>query len=267
MATFDPWLDRWALEIDGSPIRTASSDLLPVLRDGAPAMLKIARTREEQRGASILKWYAGEGAVRVLEIDGPALLLERIRSNQSLADMSKGGHDDAATRILCATVKRLHAERAWAVPTNLVPLDTWFRSLMVSQNQVLARSAAAARELLVDSRDPGVLHGDIHHGNVLHDVNRGWLAIDPKGLWGERSFDYANIFCNPDLETATAPGRLARQIAIVASKAGLDARRLLKWVLAYAGLSAAWCLEERQDATLPLTVAQIASEQLNAANH
>jgi streptomycin 6-kinase len=34
-----------------------------------------------------------------------------------------------------------------------------------------------------------------------HDVPdfgaRGWLAIDPKGLYGERGFDYANIFCNP----------------------------------------------------------------------
>jgi len=34
---------------------------------------------------------------------------------------------------------------------------------------------------------------------------RGWLAIDPKGLCGERGFDFVNIFCNPDFALATAP--------------------------------------------------------------
>jgi streptomycin 6-kinase len=42
----------------------------------------------------------GNGAVRVLEIDGPALLLERPQGNQSLVEMSKEGLDDEATRIL-----------------------------------------------------------------------------------------------------------------------------------------------------------------------
>jgi streptomycin 6-kinase len=37
------------------------------------------------------------------------------------------------------------------------------------------------------------------------------LAIDPKRLVGERGFDYANIFCNPDRHTATSPQRLSRQ--------------------------------------------------------
>lgn len=30
------------------------------------------------------------------------------------------------------------------------------------------------------------LHGDLHHGNVLDFGASGWLAIDPKGLKGER---------------------------------------------------------------------------------
>src|SRR5260370_40949811 len=78
----------------------------------------------------------------------------------------------------------------------------------------------------------------MHHGNVLNFGSRGWLAIDPKCLVGERYFDYANIFCNPDLETATMPGRLARQLRVVADAAHLERRRLLAWVRAWAGLSA-----------------------------
>lgn len=47
-----------------------------------------------------------------------------------------------------------------------------------------------------------VLHGDLHHGNVLDFGPLGWLAIDPKGLHGESGFDYANILSNPDRASA-----------------------------------------------------------------
>lgn len=124
----------------------------------------------------------------------------------------------------------------------LIPLDCWFRELApaaLRRRGVLTRAAAAAEELLGEPREVGVLHGDIHHGNVLDFGLRGWLAIDPKGLVGERGFDFANIFCSPDLEIAVAPGRVRRQVQVVAEAAGLERTRLLKWILAYAGLSAA----------------------------
>ncbi len=110
------------------------------------------------------------------------------------------------------------------------------------------------------------MHGDIHHGNVLDGGARDWLAIDPKGLVGKRGFDFANIFCNPDLETATAPGRLARQATVVAAAANLDGGRLLQWILAYAGLSAAWSMEDGEDATLAIGVAELAKAELALLN-
>jgi len=258
MTTFDPWLDRWSLVADGPPIHTASSDLLPVMRGGTPAMLKIARSDEERRGAAVMVWYDGDGAVRVLETNGAALLLERPQTLRSLAEMSAGGSDDEATRILCATAELLHAPRPGEIPLHLVPLDRWFRALTSSPDPLLARAAGTARALLAEPQDVVVLHGDIHHGNVLDGAGRGWLAIDPKGLHGERAFDYANIFCNPDRATATAPGRLARRLDTVSEAAHLDRGRLLKWVVAYAGLSAAWSLEDGEDAALALTVMRLA---------
>jgi streptomycin 6-kinase len=105
-----------------------------------------------------------------------------------------------------------------------------------------------------------VLHGDLHHGNVLDFAERGWLAIDLKGLAGERGFDFANIFCNPDVAVATAPGRLKRQASVVAEAARLDRARLLRWILAYAGLSAAWTIGESGDPKLALSIAEMAAE-------
>jgi streptomycin 6-kinase len=42
-----------------------------------------------------------------------------------------------------------------------------------------------------------VLHGDIHHDNVLDFGARGRLAIDPKGLLGERGFEFAIFLPTP----------------------------------------------------------------------
>nr|WP_245808542.1 aminoglycoside phosphotransferase family protein [Deinococcus hopiensis] len=99
----------------------------------------------------------------------------------------------------------------------------------------------------------------------MHSRERGWLAIDPKGLTGERGYDYANIFCNPGLEVAATPGRLARQADVASQEAGLDRSHLLQWILAYAGLSAAWHLQagEREQAEATLEVAQIATAALH----
>ena len=109
-----------------------------------------------------------------------------------------------------------------------------------------------------------MLHGDIHHGNILDFGPRGWLAIDPKGLIGERGFDYANLFCNPEAEIATAPGRLVRQVEVVVEAAGMERQRLLKWIVAYAGLSAAWFFEdgEWEAAKTLLVVAELAAAEL-----
>jgi streptomycin 6-kinase len=108
-------------------------------------------------------------------------------------------------------------------------------------------SLKAAEALLAEPQDVVVLHGDMHHDNVLDFGPRGWLAIDPKRVIGERGFDYANLICNPDLPTANDPQRFKKQIEVVAQAAGLERQRLLQWVLAFAGLSAAWFLEDKDD--------------------
>jgi streptomycin 6-kinase len=240
---FDRYLKRWNLARDGVPIVTYSSDLLPVRQDGRPAMLKIARTVEERRGADLMIWWDGNGAARVLARDGDAVLLERATGNRSLTAMVHDGADDEASRILCGVASRLHAPRNRPRP-DLIPLSAWFAELepaVARHGGIFARAADVARSLLNNQREIAVLHGDLHHGNV---------------------FDFANIFRNPDLEIAKSPGRLARQATVIAAAARLDRDRLLRWVLAYAGLSAAWILSDGDDATLDLTVAEIAAAEI-----
>ncbi|MCA8000555.1 aminoglycoside phosphotransferase family protein [Burkholderia metallica] len=258
---FDRYLGLWGLVSDGGPILTASGGLLPVVWQGRPAMLKVATCDEERRGNALIAWWNGHGTAQVWQRDGDAILLERAQPAPTLAGFSASGHDDDAMRIACDVVARLHAYRAPAPtePPEVVSLHDWFHSLLsdASGSDVLRRSATVARQLLAaPAGDEVVLHGDIHHGNILHFGERGWRAIDPKGLRGERAFDYANLFCNPTHDIAVDPVRFERRVTVVADAAQLDRRRLLQWILAWSGLSAVWLIE---DGLLPDTRLQVAT--------
>ena len=229
-------------------------------------MLKVAFNEEEREGAALMTWWNGNGAAQVLAHEAEALLLERAQGLRSLATMSSHGLDDEVCRILCATVGRLHRPRPQPAPRTLAPLPVWFRQLepaAANHGGVLMTSAGAARKLLQTSREECVLHGDVHHDNVLDFGDRGWLAIDPKGLHGERTFDYLNLFCNP-WPTALTPGLLKRRLGIVAGGADLDPGRLLLWVVAYAGLSAAWTINDGGDPTNALEIASLAQAEMGS---
>jgi streptomycin 6-kinase len=268
---FEPYLQRWSLMPDGNPIVTPSGHLLPVRQHGVAAMLKVAQEAEERSGCALMVWWDGNGAAPVLGHEDGVLLMERATGPRSLETMARNGEDDEASRIICAVADRLHAPRA-KPSLELIPLEHWFEALLrvgPSCDGVLKQAAVTARQLLADQQEVCVLHADLHHGNVLDFGPHGWLAIDPKRVIGDRGFDYANIFCNPDAiffgrdaPVATSPGRLARQAAIVAKAGRLDRMRLLKWILAYSSLSAVWCLEDNQPDELALEVAKIAAAEI-----
>lgn len=242
------WLRRWRLRAEGDPRTTASSLLIPArTEDGVPVMLKIAHTHEEVRGAAVLAALEGNGVARVLRQDGPATLLVRATGGRRLLRMVRSGRDDEATRIICEAGMRIHAASADVLasesPPELVDLPTWFRHLFARADDLdpfHRRGADIARELLRDPRDESVLHGDLHHGNVLDFGALGWLAIDPKGLLGEGAFDACNVLCNPSHERALMPGRLERQFAVVLATTGLEPERLARWLVAWCALSSTW---------------------------
>lgn len=258
---FTPWLARWHLTRDGEPFSSLNGHLLPVRHRGQPAMLKISHAVEEQAGAALMAWWSGEGAAPVLAHADEALLMVRAMGPATLVEQVQRDDDDGATRILCSVLGRLHKPRGTTPPT-LVSLERWFASLLESRlGGIFEHSAISAHELLATPREIVVLHGDIHHGNVLDFGESGWLAIDPKGLWGERGFDYANLFCNPGAE-ALLPGQFERRLEIVTKAAGLERRRLLQWILAWAGLSACWMLEDGAQPGHILEVAALAQAML-----
>jgi streptomycin 6-kinase len=117
---FERFLNDWKLTPDGIPIVTPRSRLLPVRRADELAMLRIALEAEEKCGILLMEWWDGQGAAKVLARKTDAVSLERAEDRVSLAELSRNGRDDEATRIICTTVKKLHAPRPRPLPT-LIP--------------------------------------------------------------------------------------------------------------------------------------------------
>ena len=273
---FNTWLNRWGLTPDGEPVETHTSQLLPVvvIRDGQKAILKITDDDSERIGCELMVWWNGNGAAKVLAHAVGAILLERATGTGSLADMSWTGNDAQACRIICHAASKLHFSRNASTPA-LTPLHHWFRDLAPAAKKhggILTRCDSVANVLLSSPHDEVVLHGDLHHGNILDFGTRGWLAIDPKGLVGERGFDYANIFTNPDLaeptrSVAILPERFTQRVNIVSEIARIERLRLLMWIVAWCGLSSVWFLQEGDSATVPLRIAELAIAELASGGY
>lgn len=199
----------------------------PVRRaDGTPAVLKIVPPGDRELDAA--EWFAGHGAPQVLEIDRAqgALLLERVLPGTMLVDEP----EESAVAAVAGLGPQL-----WRPPAAGCPFPSvrdWGGSL-----QPGSRAAGVFFELCDSMDEPVVLHGDLHHFNVLRADREPWLAIDPKGLVGDRAFEVAAFLRNP----APRPlDMLRRRLTLLTEALDLDPGRTRDWCFVEAMLNAAW---------------------------
>lgn len=250
------YLHLWNLKEAELLTRTATSQIYLVEFQGMAAVLKVLSPceTEEQIGAVALRYFNSRGAVRLFCSDRGAHLLE-YADGDDLTGMVKHGDDAQATRIIAQVLNELHARPDDIPSRGLFSMQRWFRALFVraaadrvaGKESLFVRGAALAERLLAEPREMRVLHGDIHHGNIRLS-NRGWLAFDPKGLVGERTYDCANTLCNPPISGIVHnEARLLTNAGILAEELKVDFDRLLAYTFAYACLSVSWSLQMRDE--------------------
>lgn len=254
------YLQTWNLSNPQLLAQTPTSWVYTVTSGGETVVLKLLTPlgeKDERAGAISLRHFNGRGAVRLLREDSQALLMEYLEGGD-LVPLVKSGGDEEATAIIGDVLNALHAAPIQSPPEGLTPLKTWFRSLFkkaeqdrsAGLNSIYMRAAPLAEKVLDKPGEVYVLHGDIHHENVRYSAKRGWLAIDPKSIYGERTYDTANTLCNPYAvrEIVHEEARLLRNAGILAQKTGIPLPRVLTFAYLYTCLSASWSLEEGQEA-------------------
>ena len=267
------YLETWRLSEPHLLAETHTSYVYTVNSGGETAVLKLLKPHadEEQNGAVALMHFNGQGAVRLLRHDSNAHLLE-YAGGDDLVSMVARGDDAKAAGIIADVLTQLHAVPVDVPPPGLTPLRRWFRALFnqaererdKGADSVYIRAATVAEKLLSAPQDERVLHGDIHHENIRYRDGRGWLAFDPKGLYGERTYDAANTLCNPINmpDVVEDETRLLTISGFLAKRLHFDHARLLAFVFAYACLSASWWLNDGVDPVGELRIAELAEPHI-----
>jgi streptomycin 6-kinase len=250
--------ERWALKL-GPPFPGLQVNWVAAATcgDGTPAVLKLSfpEDREFRTEAEALRLFDGRGVARLLRLDlgAGAMLLERLEPGTPLTTVQD---DEEAMSIAADVLGQL-----WRAvpPDHPFPLvSDWVRGLERLRRHfggetgpmpsaLVERAEALFAELIPSQAEPpALLHGDLHHFNVLAARRQPWLAIDPKGVVGEPAYDTGALLRNPaELLDTPHPGKvLGRRLDQLAEQLSLDRSRVRGWGISQAVLAAYWSWED-----------------------
>lgn len=254
----DSLVKRWSLQ-NIQPAERLSYNYLEFAHSPAygPVVLKIGFPNPELlTEINALEYYQGiESAVSLMDcdIDQGALLLERILPGHNLTSLTD---DQEATRI--AAESMLALRQSPPAGNDFPTMEKWCQGFFRYNINFRGRGGPLpetlfdkafrlVRDLLGSSQDQYLLHGDLHHSNLLFREDGSWVVIDPKGVIGEFACEVGPYLFNPIPDLIHQPNLveiLTRRLQILEEITGLDRHRLAGWSFCRTVLSAIWSLEE-----------------------
>jgi streptomycin 6-kinase len=246
----------WSLELLPPFEGLSYSFVAPAIRrHGASVVVKAGVPGLElSREAEALRCFEGRGMVRLLEADlqRGVLLLERLRPGTPLEDQAD---DEQLTRVAAQVMSSLW--RPAPAEHDFATIAEWAKGLKRLRARfgggpgpfpgaLVDQAERLFEELLGSDAEPVLLHGDLHAQNILKSEREPWLAIDPKGVVGDRMADAARFVWSVPGEPSERElrRRLKRRADQLAEALGFDRGPLLDWALAQAVLAGCWSFED-----------------------
>ncbi|EDP46697.1 aminoglycoside phosphotransferase family protein [Rickettsiella grylli] len=221
-----------------------------ILDNGHSAILKCGvPSKEFINEVAALQHFSGRGSVKLLdaEVGVGVMLLERLIPGTLLEEIF-----DETQRIVASVelIQKLH--RPCQETTQFPSLADWFQGFQRFYHyfqgetgpfpkSLIERADAINQELLASMESPVLLHGDLHYGNILLSDKYCWLAIDPKGVIGEREYEIPFPRLKDEVNEKLIKRRLDQFIEI----SGFDRSRVLGWAFCKAALAAWWSFEDQ----------------------
>jgi streptomycin 6-kinase len=251
---------RWAIRVAAPFANLSYNYVAPAVRaDGSHVILKLGMPHPELTSEiAALRLWDGHGCARLIaaEPERGALLSERLLPGGMLLDLA---NDDEATRTAAQVMRALWRPAPPAPADAVFPTAArWASGLRRLRarfdgatgplpGEMVERAESLFAELLASAGASMLLHGDLHHENILAAERAPWLAIDPKGLIGEAEYEVGALIRNPLprlLERPDVTATLARRFDILTETLGFDRGRMIAWSYAQAILSAWWHIED-----------------------
>lgn len=251
---------EWGLVL-GAPFVNATNCLvLRASHAGEQVVLRVPLCPEESGpGYHAQIAFSTGGGVSILarDEDTGSVLMPLISPGTMLSDAGLSAEEEVAA--CCSVILRFQPQ----MPATCMRIEDWYEPFLQVTSAVgipdglLMGAQRLADELLSSGPAPVLLHGDLHHFNLL-DGGGVLFAIDPKGVVGDPCLEPAAFIRNPFTTIEAAPDlpELMRiRIRTFADLLGLEAGRIWKWAIAQNVLSAWWDEDEGRGRTIRIVEA------------
>lgn len=253
------WLDQLPSITEGLANTYGLSDLEPVSnmtfnyvlaghQQQTPIVLKLGlNSKAIFKEGECLRAFSDHGAVKLLAASDGMLLMERAVPGVSLKSYFPK-KDHLATSVVCELMQKLHAV---ALPSqhhyyHIQDLLTCLDEEVDIPAKTVSKARQLRDQLLSSTTNDVLLHGDLHHDNILQQGDR-WVAIDPKGFVGDPVFELAAFLSNPMpdvLAVLNVMDLVERRIQQCAKQLNMPAQRIRDWHYVKSVLCWVWSLQD-----------------------
>jgi streptomycin 6-kinase len=251
---------RWSLTLCTPFDSLSYSYVSPAIgENGTEFILKVGVPNKELiTEIEALRLIDGRGAVELFKADPEmgAMLLEYLRPGTTLFDLDQ---DELATSIAAQVMSKLwHSIPEEHIFPNVSDWAKGFQRMRARfdggtgpfPKSLVEAAEKIFDELLGSGSEDVLLHGDLHHWNILSAEREPWLAIDPKGVIGEPAYEVGAWLRNPFphiLRFENPEAIIVRRVKRFTEALGFNTERLLGWGFAQAVLAGWWSFEEHDD--------------------
>jgi len=246
--------DKWQLT-NIQPVENLSINLICYAQSKIfnHVVLKLQAPHSERKTElTALQLFAGRKVCQLLAFDQDVagLLLERIMPGDDLRSLGEKAEQLEIGADLVANlpiqVNRSHglpSYRTWITNAieNILPqydVDDHLTELMHTAGMVLD-------EIYPSGSPSYLLHGDLHHDNILRSHQEGWKIIDPQGVIGLRFMESARFIQNHIMtaEHTLDFDRLDETVSYFAWRLGQSESLIIRAFFILHALDTCWDLE------------------------
>jgi streptomycin 6-kinase len=247
----------WDFELDRVMPKLSYSFVALVNLWDKKAIIKIAPLEQSLANETLCLSCFQKDSPEIFHFDEKinAVLMEYIYPGESLKNLVRNGQDDKATQIICKVIREL---RFQTLPTkhSFIHLSELAKDLDILHGHfdknLLDKAIHLFDEMTADRSNDIVLHGDLHHDNILSS-NDNWKIIDPHGYIGDPVAEVGAMIRNPyDCFPGNKPLEkiLKRRLSILKDELPDDFDRIKAWCYCISVLSVAWTYEGFKKVTL-----------------
>lgn len=200
----------------------------------------------------MLELNGGDGMLKLLRFDPEkrAMLLEKLTPGKDLRAIFEG-NEIAVVEIAADLMWRIWREppAGYSFPR----VEDWFNNMFRKAAKtnfpsgLLVKTSRLFEELNSNAGRPMLLHGDLHHWNILSASREPYLVIDPKGIIGNYRYEMSTFLINHSNWLRGKDGykeKLDAAIRAFSVAFDIDETLIRKWTFAQSVLSAWWTFEE-----------------------